>query len=1075
MGERAFRRYVFFKLRAFMLQSSMLFWYNPAKIPGLGLIFVVMVTALWEQVFLFYRVVLFFFSQILKPAARVVVWASLGFCLCASPGFAGIQDFFLVETHPQLPLQAPTQKLGSSLELALRIEADSGLYTLRAFRNSDLSQVVAEDRNFTYPGGKQTHLLRVPLVEGQNEFFLRLVETQAGIEATTSTAGLVLERDLEFEASSLRLDHIEDEEGKVGIYTRNSTVKIFYTLTGNASNYEIVLLRNGVELQSFQKSGSGSFSESGIELETQSLNLFQLKVKSTDINAVGLGFQAQSNLLRISHDDIAPVILPGGITTTFQTVPPPSGTAFGPTALASFGLIVEGDTPFARITILNERTGTEIVHEAQNDGRAVLAGIELSRDPSGGPLGFTTTTYSIRLQDEAGNLAVDQIDVERLTLEPCFNLIVMEPGDFGVVSASRAVHIRGAVCDDVKPHRVVFSVSSEFSQNSFFVEEQMQGLGAGALFEKDISLPSTSDFSALNPSFSVQAVIKVTSPVDPRVEESSPVHDLGVILLDLVPPPSPGILTETILFATNSLSLTIDGNIERQGSVELVTSNPFTILPSPGIAAEGDEFRAVLKLESVQDGEYIIDLAARDRAGNSGLDSSSRIILKRDTRPPQVKSLRVNSGPIDPSSPIFIRSGESVLIQVLMDEFMQVPPRCYATQQGGLAVESGLSRVINAGFEYEYQFTAERSFDGSLDGPVEILVTGGRDEAGQPLKPAFRESQAFLVDTLAPVLSRSSVTPADGSIVGSAPAPLRLVFEEHPHSKAGGSGPDPMASSLKVFGPIESSPGRLIQGRTEVFDPRTLDFYPDSGDMNQDGTYLFQVQMQDRAGNTFLESVVLQLDQEKPSPSLVLKTFPEPGSFFNAESLALREGFAFVSASLEPSLTHELVLSSTQAEILSFLRNPQDFKLSQAQVVSETEVEFIFDEGIRSDGEDDGVFAVEIKLADLAGNLSDPHEFQFVYDTLAPKVMDGQSFPVPPGFEIQDLRFPRASQVVKGPLAFVSAVVFDTQSPSGFLGSGIKTALSTLAMDSTTIQLSLEESCGCFFCRSSPTFRAVEV
>jgi hypothetical protein len=1019
-----------------------------------------MLTAHWEQVSPSFGAFLFLFFRSLNAVTRVVVYVVLGSHFCGNLTRAEIQDFFLIETHPQAPVQAPIQKLGSSLELLLNLRASQGLYTLRAFANSDLSQVVAEDRNFSHLGGMDTRLLRVPLVEGENEFFLRLVETQAGIEATTSSAGFILERDLEFSVSSAKLDHLEDEDGGVGLYTRKPTIRIFYTLTGNSSRFEVVLFRNGLELQSFQKTGTGSFSESGIALETQTLNLFQIKVKSMDINAVGLGFQAESNLLRVFHDDLAPVLLAGGISTTFQPLPPPLGAAFGPTALASFGLIVEGDTPFARITVLNERTGTEVVRRAENDGRAVLAGIELSRDPSGGALDFTTTTYTVRLQDEAGNIALSQIDVERLTLEPCFNLLVMEPGDFGVVSASRAVHLRGSVCDGAKPHRVVFSLSSEFSENSFFKEEQFQGLGAGALFEKDISLPSTSDFFALNPSVSIQAIVLVTSPVDPRVEESSPVHDLGVVILDLIPPAPPGILTETILFATNSSSLTVDGSIEREGRVELVSPAAFTILPSRSIQAQGGEFRAVLKLDTVQDGEYLIELNARDRAGNSGLNSSSQIILKRDTHPPQVKSLRVNSSPIDPSSPVFLRSGQSVLIQVLMDEFMQSPPRCFGTQQGAFAVEAGLSRVISAGFEYEFQFTVQRSFDGQLDGPVEIFVSGGRDAAGHPLSPSFRESQAFMVDTLAPVLSRSSVLPADGSLVNSAPAPLRLVMQEHPLSKGAGSGPNPFASSIKALGPIELTPNRSIRGRTEVFDPRTLDFYPDPQDMNEDGTYLFQVEMVDHAGNRFLESVVLQLDQEKPSSTLVVETFPTPAAFFNAQNLPLREGFAFLSASIVSSLTAELNLGQTEAQVLNFLRKPQEFRLSQAQVVNQTQVEFIYKEKLATSGEDDGVFSAEIRLKDLAGNLSDSHSFQFVYDTLAPQVLDGQTFPVPEGFQMEDLRFPQASQVVKGPLRLISAVVFDGRSPSGFLGSGVKTSLSTGSLGSTSISLSLVESFG---------------
>ena len=41
----------------------------------------------------------------------------------------------------------------------------------------------------------------------------------------------------------------------------------------------------------------------------------------------------------------------------------------------------------------------------------------------------------------------------------------------------------------------------------------------------------------------------------------------------------------------------------------------------------------------------------------------------------------------------------------------------------------------------------------------------------------------LLADSLAPVLFRRNISPADGSVIGSAPAPLRLVMREHPDTK----------------------------------------------------------------------------------------------------------------------------------------------------------------------------------------------------------------------------------------------------------------------------------------------------
>ena len=64
----------------------------------------------------------------------------------------------------------------------------------------------------------------------------------------------------------------------------------------------------------------------------------------------------------------------------------------------------------------------------------------------------------------------------------------------------------------------------------------------------------------------------------------------------------------------------------------------------------------------------------------------------------------------------------------------------------GFGVEAGLGQTISEGYEYEYQYVVIPSLDGELDGPVEILVTDGSDNAGNPIT-LHRETQAFIVDT----------------------------------------------------------------------------------------------------------------------------------------------------------------------------------------------------------------------------------------------------------------------------------------------------------------------------------------
>lgn len=975
---------------------------------------------------------------------------------------AAITKFDFLGTNPSISSISNLSKVGSQIELILDLDADKGLYTIEAFRNSNLNEVVSKLQDFEHNGGKVTKLIRVPLDEGSNDFDLRILETSTagGIKQTSTGKTQIITRDLQFSVSSVRLNHIETSSKVVPLYTKEKFVTAYYTVNGSSDEFEVAFFRNFNLIKTVFK-GAGNHSEPDIEIET-GLNLLQIKVKSLDLNGNGLGIQKESNIINVIHDETRPTLL--ATNTTFQTNPPPAGIPWGPTDLASIGLLVETDQPYARVEILNTRNGDLIQRFAEASGRLVIGGIELPKDPALGPLGITTTTYAITIFDEAGNFDADDIVIERLSLEPCFTLLKMEPGDSGFISNGESLNVVGAVCEEQKPHRVVFSLASRFSQNSFFKDEQLANLMGGELFNKDIAIPVDVAQPNQNVEISVQAVVFTTNPVDPRLEVASPAHDLGVIILDRKPPVAPSINTEKVVFATNSPTLTIDGLIEREASVTVNITEPFLVRPSRTISEQNRQFRSVLDLGFVADGEYVADIIQRDRAGNIGIGSSSKVILKYDRRSPQVKSVRINNSPIEQSRPLFFNAGDTIKIQVLMDEYMAGVPKVWVTQQGGYAVEAGLGQTISDGFEFEYQYVVLPSQDGNLDGPVEILVTDGSDNAGNTVNPSHREPQAFVVDTLAPVLNRRDISPEDGSVLNSVPKPLRLVMREHPQTKGGevlGSGPDPEKVRVEAFGPLESNPNRVVPGRLEIFGPRTVDFYPDSNLMNVDGTYLFQIHMTDQVGNTFVESVILNLDQEKLSTSLILETIPEANSFYNFATLPRKNGVPLVSFAMEPSLTQEMNLTSTQVEVFNYLRRPQKFQVSQPVLSSSSSIEVTFEKEVLQDGSDDGVFTAVARLIDTAGNLSDEFVYSYYYDSQAPQVLDGLHFPVPQGYKALDYRYPKNNSVVNGPLDVVSAILFDKKSSIGFLGSGINTSIvSSTTMSSTTIVLSLEESFG---------------
>ena len=149
--------------------------------------------------------------------------------------------------------------------------------------------------------------------------FLRIVETSLGGGLkTTSTVGIPIIRDLEFKVSSIRLNHIEGSNQSIPLYTNEELVTLFYTINGSSENYEVSIFRNFTEVSTITKQGSGNYSEPNFALATNELNVIQLKVRSLDTNGVNLGFQKESNIITLIHDDISPNFLPNGVSTTFK-------------------------------------------------------------------------------------------------------------------------------------------------------------------------------------------------------------------------------------------------------------------------------------------------------------------------------------------------------------------------------------------------------------------------------------------------------------------------------------------------------------------------------------------------------------------------------------------------------------------------------------------------------------------------------------------------------------------------------------------------------------------------------------
>ncbi|PCJ20076.1 MAG: hypothetical protein COB02_05615 [Candidatus Cloacimonadota bacterium] len=968
--------------------------------------------------------------------------------------YGEIQEFNIIDVLPHISQSSLSNRTGSSIALKIRMKADPGTYTIRAIRQGAPNQIINSRDQFNHTGVEE-FFVKLSLKEGSNSFSLTLnAFSQSVIPVTTTVNNIV--RDLEFNVTNLSLDHLQESNGKVSLYTSQPLIQAHYTLNGNANSYEIKTFINGLEIKSDTIFNSGSGVIDNIPLETNQLNLIQLKALALDGGAQGLGIQKVSGFLRLFHDTIPPVLL--GISTTL-----PSGNAnpSSPTRMAVFGLIVEADDADVQIRVTNSRNSKEIIRMTDQSNRVTIAGVELERDPA---LATTITTYTITAFDAAGNEAIHKIQtVPRVTFEPCFNLLSMIPADGSYIGQNQSISILGAVCDDVEKYRVLFRVSSIIG-GGFFIEEQLTNLSPGSSFQKDISIP----FDALNPnqnsSLQVEVIVISPRPGDESQEENSPSHSLGSVIFDRVAPPAPRLITQDTFFATNSNSIIIDGDrLEREGGVFIHVPTNFNVRPNFQIGALGEDFRGVVDMGSAGDGEYTLDIISRDKALNSGPGSKRQIVVKIDRTRPQVKNIKVNNAVIESGDPIFFQPGATVNIKVLMTEKMEEAPFVWVTQLAGYAQKIGISNSFNNGLEFEYQYVVQSSNNGERDGAVEILVTGGTDTAGNTISPSFFEAQAFIVDSQAPKLFRQFVSPSDGSIVNKAPSPLRLVMSDE-NSNLKVSGSDPINSKITALGPLETDPNHVIKGRVEVFNPRTIDFYPDStgpSAMTTDGTYLFQITMVDKVGNEFIESVVLQLDTESLSPNLIVTFSPDNKAFYNAQTLPRLNGLPILSMSVEESLTPEMDLLKSEMRVFNYLRSPQEYKVSKARLLSTSSVQFNLESDLLADGSDDGILVANGVIYDVAGNVSDPKVFQYTYDTKAPSVMDGINFPVPEGFKQEDTRVPAHGTVVNGPLNIISSFIFDQRSSNGYLGSGLRAALdSQLNLPTSTIVLSLEHSFG---------------
>ncbi|MCJ8346217.1 hypothetical protein MJH12_11800, partial [bacterium] len=268
--------------------------------------------------------------------------------------YGAIQEFNIIDVLPSISQSSLAKRTGSSIAIKLRMKADPGIYTVKAIRQGAPNQIITTRDRFSHEG-EQEFFIKLSLDEGNNSFALTLMGFSQAVTPVTTTISNIF-RDLEFNVTNLHLDHVQESNGKVSLYTTESEIQAHYTLNGTASTYEIKTFINGTEVKSDTIFNAGSGVITNIPLVQNQLNLIQLKASVLDAGGVNLGTQKDSDFLRMFHDTVAPIIT--GVSTTL-----PGGNAnpAGPTDLAVFGLVIETNEPFAQIQVTNTRNSTRLI------------------------------------------------------------------------------------------------------------------------------------------------------------------------------------------------------------------------------------------------------------------------------------------------------------------------------------------------------------------------------------------------------------------------------------------------------------------------------------------------------------------------------------------------------------------------------------------------------------------------------------------------------------------------------------------------------------------------------------------
>lgn len=631
---------------------------------------------------------------------------------------------------------------------------------------------------------------------------------------------------------------------------------------------------------------------------------------------------------------------------------------------------------------------------------------------AGFPIGVPVS-IDIFAVDAAGNTGTTRtVQVTRVVPAAPVVTATLDPPS-GTITKNPGIVIRGSITGQVSPLTVNIFVDG-------LLESQITGLTSGQSFIHTLTLPGDGPHT-----ISIQGVNSNTPP------DAGLATVLGTVTLDRTAPAAPLLIQPNPTLGpviTRQPTLTIEGFSSERDTVATDTLAPQILLqgppgvvftpPSPlPVDNSTGRFLTTAAIAVLADGNYFVDVTAVDEAGNLGPQSTTRITFTVDRTPPQVDRIRVN-GILAPTANPEIYVGQiAVPIEVTFSEALVTPPDLRVTQNGGAALPTGRSSTTTRVVTYVHGVVP------GFDGPAQVDLSGGTDRAGNAVSASF--PRLFVVDTVPPNLV--SIDPADGTTISVSPSRIRVRLQD-PASPVGTfSGVDLIGSTVTVFGPLGSA-GATVVGTQTPFDPFTVDFVP-AQPLTAEGTYRVTIVPQDKVGNraiAIVRSFILDRSPIVLSAANVI-TNPANGACVNERTIPGGGATPFV----EVRVTDPTFDVNTSGIVLrDFCRVPPEVP-GRKQVVNPSTMRYLLDRPLRADGTQDGIYAIQIDVKDIAGNASPTFTTTFVYDTVEPSVAQ---------------TFPASGTAILGPLRHVEATLLDRRVDFCRSAGGISRTSSTITL-----------------------------